>query len=290
MIEMNSFLLLASSFFSSAFIKLLRGASVVVAGLCVVWLVLFALHVAIPSNVIAAVHPNAAMLKDLFFEDADRALGRGINQPDSPGVDGDFLRTTAGSWDKQCLRQGKIEPRRARLGEQTFHLTKEIYYRLNSYKKELEDLRQNSVIFASVLIMLGMATTIVSALNSSEFGSGTSRSASTIKVTAIVLPALGTAITAYAALYAPSDQAARKAQLVSNLTGIGSDISVVLTQATCPIPDADIASLERQLANWRRRLNDTVAGAETSEFFTKGLEGAPKEPEAERQPPNPAKE
>lgn len=253
------------SWVPSTFRTFVKLATLFVATLCVIWVVLFSLHFIIPTSVLADPLPKLAFLKEAMFANADAALGRNEydTQTQAP-AQAQFIYDTTYGWSETCLEpdQSAEWARLRRLQNSTSVVARQIAITISEASTSLDTMRNTAVRFASLLILLGMATTIVSALNSSEFGSGSGKWAATIKITAIVLPALSTAITAYAALYSPPDLATRKAQLVSNLSSLGSDIAVAIADVPCPIRDQkDLVAIEKQLASWQKRLSEVVSNS-----------------------------
>ena len=190
-----------------------------------VWFGLYVLHLLIPTQLVSTYYSeNVGSFKSALFRPMDDMFGE--NDPYGDSELGIIVESgTTQWWLRICYpaRPTKVDEttenlRLNRLLASVSSKSFEIDRRSVQGQADLVSLRMASLWFSSVLIVLGMATTIVSALNSTEFGSGSSYSASMIKVTAIILPALATAVTAYSALYASSDQAARKTQLVYNLS------------------------------------------------------------------------
>ncbi len=279
---MTNFLHSLLALIPTTFISLTKAALTFVGMVALLWGVLFSIHLAVPSGLVAMWSPEFAAVKEEMFRPA---AAIGLDTREEPPIrisgEGQFLYGLASNWS-DCLvpKDDQSKARIDRLGRSTQMLAQEIGLTAAEASAGLEGLRSTAFRFAWTLILLGMATTIVSALNSSEFGSGSGRWASIIKVTAIILPALATAITAYAALYTPPDLATRKAQLVSNLSGLGSDMAVTLSEATCPISKPDeIAALEKQMSGWRKRLSEVVSNANvpSPSSSSPGQTGTPKQ-------------
>ncbi|MBY3472084.1 hypothetical protein HFN78_14270 [Rhizobium laguerreae] len=233
-----------------------------------IWVLLLIIFTFIPNG---ALDPPLHSIAQNYFGPAQRALGLAqrydirVQQMDGPIA-------TAENWVQGCFprpdRDKELNP--TELTHLTFQRKVEaqaegVNFYLDSYKNELVRMKRLASAFAAVLIILGMTTTIVSALNSSELGTGSGRTATIIKVTAIVLPALGTMVTAFAALYASTDQAARKAQLVYNLSALSTEMNEAYLSAVCPVTaDTNLSDMETRLVSWSRRLSEIVANAEYS--------------------------
>ncbi|MGR9437943.1 hypothetical protein ACU8V1_23490 [Rhizobium leguminosarum] len=237
------------------------------------WALLFILYVFVPSE---AIDYNIANVADSYFEPALRTLG--LSNRYTPDDDpSEISLAVANNWAKGCFVSADdpatLSP--GQLALLTFQRkaktqAESVYLYLHNYKRELTGMKRLGSTFAAVLIVLGMATTIVSALNSSELGTGSGRTATVIKVTAIALPALGTMVTAFAALYASSDQASGKAQLVYNLSTLTSEMNEAYLTAPCPVTTAtDLSDMQTKLVNWTKRLSEIVANAEYTTGQTK---------------------
>lgn len=232
------------------------------------WALLFILYLFTPSE---AISYNITTVADNYFEPARKVLGLS-NRYTSDGDPSEISVAIAHNWAEKCFpatdysEEASLAPEeRALLAFQrkAKYEAESVFLFLRSYKGELTRMRRLTSTFAAVLIVLGMATTIVSALNSSELGAGSGRTAIVIKVTAIALPALGTMVTAFAALYASSDQAASKAQLVYNLSSLNSEMNEAYLAAPCPVTTAtNLSNMEAKFVSWNKRLSEIVANAE----------------------------
>lgn len=250
----------------------LKIAILLIAVVAIVWPTLYFVHLVVPSSVLPE---QVAEFKQNLFKDADVYLGR---QPEennkyNPAMSiGASVRLLLSSClPEQTEANGELYSRAQALFESVAIFAQEIAVTSGQYFLELSQLRSKTVWYASVLIVLGMLTTIVSALNSSQFGSGSSNSASFIKIVAIILPALATAITAYAALNASSDQTALKTQLVFNLTALGAQMNTDLNAIHCPIKaDSEIDAVYKKMAAWRQKQTDSILSVEFSQGRPKG--------------------
>ncbi|MBY3383206.1 hypothetical protein [Rhizobium laguerreae] len=238
-----------------------------VATIAIVWSTLYFVHLVIPSRIFS---PDIAQFKQDLFRDADVYLGRQeeISNNFNPAMSvGASVRVLLAS----CMPEENPENnglyiRAKGLFDSVAIFAQEIALTSGQYFVELNQLRSRTIWYASVLIVLGMLTTIVSALNSSQFGSGPSTSASFIKIVAIILPALATAITAYAALNASSDQTAVKSQLVFNLSALGAQMNTDLNAIHCPIEaDSEIDTVYKKMAAWRQKQTDSILSIEFSQ-------------------------
>lgn len=115
-------------------------------------------------------------------------------------------------------------------------------------------------------IALGLATTVLVSLSSTEFGKGDGRKARTIRILAIVFPALGTATAAVAAFYAPSQTYARASQALAGFRQVHDQIASDLGALACPAsPDpAAGGELSTKLAGWKKSLRDAQSVAQAA--------------------------
>nr|WP_298104249.1 hypothetical protein [uncultured Shinella sp.] len=274
-----------SSAFSAVFV-MVRGLLIFLSAVLVVWFGAYVLHRIVPSTVVAQFSSDVAAYKDGFFLSLDRITGasNSLDRSSMQIFSSDTLNSGANQWVEVCYEGGGasiglidkpslsygLTPRTLKLIGSIRDQSDVMYERLHGDRGTLFSLREKSGWFAAILIAIGMVTTIVSALNSSEFGNGSSYSASMIKVLAIILPALGTALTAYAALYASPDQVSRKSQIVFNLMALQSEMDGIFIQAPCPlVGEEQISRYEKYVADWGRRFSEIVSNADYSQGVSK---------------------
>ena len=118
-----------------------------------------------------------------------------------------------------------------------------------------------------VAIALGLATTVLVSLSSTEFGKGDGLLARSIRILAIVLPALGTATAAVAAFYSPGQSYSRATQALASYRQVHDQITTDLGPLQCPTSSkaGAVNDLATKLAVWKKSLRDaqTVAQAGT---------------------------
>lgn len=92
------------------------------------------------------------------------------------------------------------------------------------------------------IIIVGFFTTVTITISSSKFGRSSGRCATFIRVVAIVLPALGTALGSANALYDPKDRFNSKAETLQNLVELQDKIGLGVWDLSCDAPDKTIIS------------------------------------------------
>ena len=114
--------------------------------------------------------------------------------------------------------------------------------------------------FASILI--GMVTTILVALSSTEIGKQRNRTASVIRIGALVFPALGTAVAAIIAFYDPSGTLARQSQVASGMQQLHAQMANEVWSLK-PIEKADDLAIPEDVAagldTWTQRYQQLLA-------------------------------
>lgn len=102
-------------------------------------------------------------------------------------------------------------------------------------------------------IVIGMATTICAGLRSDEqaLGSWTR----TIRILAVVFPALGTAVASVAAFYGPREELLRASQSLATLQQVHTDIQMKVTREPCPRDDLNASlRIAKELNEWEDKL------------------------------------
>jgi hypothetical protein len=116
-------------------------------------------------------------------------------------------------------------------------------------------------------VLLGLATTVLVSLSSTEFGKGDSRLSRSTRVLAIVFPALATAVAAITAFYAPREDLARSSQALVSARQIHDQIAADIGQVPCP-SEEDAANgggeIARKLVEWKKSIRDARALADAA--------------------------
>lgn len=141
-----------------------------------------------------------------------------------------------------------------------------------------------------VTISIGLITTILVSISSTEFGRGDGTQQRTIRILAIVFPALGTAVAAVIAFYSPQAQWTQASRTLASITQLHSQMALGVWKLPClkPDPDPNKAVVITQLDEWAKRYSDiqTVSSATGGSSAASGVEqGGPKSPEPPTPPP-----
>jgi hypothetical protein len=109
-----------------------------------------------------------------------------------------------------------------------------------------------------VTIMLGMFTTILVSLSSTEFGRGNGRTQKVIRVLAIVFPALGTAAAAVIAFYGPQAEWGQASRTLASLTQLHGQMAIGVWELHCIEKDGDgfASKVTDGLDGWSKRYVD----------------------------------
>jgi hypothetical protein len=120
-----------------------------------------------------------------------------------------------------------------------------------------------------VSVFIGMITTILVSISSTEFGRGDGRSQRLIRVLAIVFPALGTATAALIGFYNPQAEWAQASRTLAAETQLHGQMALEVWKLPCPKIDADVDArpLTDDLDEWSKRYVDietisTASGAQ----------------------------
>jgi len=101
-------------------------------------------------------------------------------------------------------------------------------------------------------ILIGMATTICAGLRSDDQALGTW--ARTVRILAIVFPALGTAVAAFAAFYGPREELLRASQSLVSLQQLHTEVQVGLSREPCPMDADGHTRILNKLVDWENKL------------------------------------
>jgi hypothetical protein len=109
-----------------------------------------------------------------------------------------------------------------------------------------------------ITIILGMFTTILVALSSTEFGRGDGRIQRLIRILAIIFPALGTAAAALIAFYSPQAEWSQASRTLASLTQLHGQMAIGVWKLHCISPDDEQydAKVASALDEWSRRYVD----------------------------------
>lgn len=136
-------------------------------------------------------------------------------------------------------------------------------------------------LFTWLSIVIGLLTTILIGLRSSKFGEAPGLLSNAIAVSSIAFPAIGTAVAAVAAFYAPREDLARSSQMLAGLRQVNTQILADLRTIKCDDKDVVLSDLNRLLPIWYRRMRDVQAiaqaatGAPQDSGRTQGLPSGP---------------
>jgi hypothetical protein len=115
-----------------------------------------------------------------------------------------------------------------------------------------------------IIILLGLLTTIVVALSSTEYGKGELLRARLLRLFAITLPAIGTAVAAINAFYSPSQELVRATRTVSTLGQLHNQIALEVWTAGCDVQSTEPNAINNKTAQWIKRYQDIQSLAGTA--------------------------
>lgn len=106
-----------------------------------------------------------------------------------------------------------------------------------------------------ISIAIGMITTILVSVSSTEFGRGDGPNQRMIRVLAIIFPALGTATAAVVSFYSPQVEWGQASRTLASETQLHDQIALTVWKITCPTNDTDDSAkpLKDNLENWSKR-------------------------------------
>ena len=145
---------------------------------------------------------------------------------------------------------------------------------------------------ALTMILLGLATTVLVALSSTELGKQENRTGLTIRTGALVCPAIGTAAAAMIAFYDPSGTFARQNQVAAGLQQLHAQMSnVVWSFKPIANPGESIPNdMAARLDGWAQRYQELIASVGDSrltEAQRKSESPSPSPPQPQASPPQP---
>ena len=120
-----------------------------------------------------------------------------------------------------------------------------------------------------IAIAIGMVTTILVSVSSTEFGRGDGPPQRLIRVLAIIFPALGTATAAVISFYSPQLEWGQASRTLASETQLHDEIALTVWKLTCPTTDTHDSSakpLTDNLENWSKRYIEiqTIPNASTA--------------------------
>lgn len=140
-----------------------------------------------------------------------------------------------------------------------------------------------------ISITLGMLTTILVSLSSTEFGRDAGNLQRLIRMLAIVFPALGTATAALIAFYSPQAQWNLSSRTLASLTQLQDQMATEVWKKDCinAPNDEEDAALGRSLDEWYKRYLDisAISTASGSSGPTNGTPGDGAKPDGTQQAP-----
>jgi hypothetical protein len=105
-----------------------------------------------------------------------------------------------------------------------------------------------------ISIAIGMITTILVSVSSTEFGRGDGQPQRLIRVFAIIFPALGTATAAVISFYSPQAEWGQASRTLASETQLHDEIALTVWKLTCPAPnDSSAKPLTDDLEIWAKR-------------------------------------
>lgn len=140
-------------------------------------------------------------------------------------------------------------------------LSKSILYKRINIDRKVSSAYSVAQIGVFLSILIGVLTTVLVALNSSDYGKLQTKAGTFIRVGALALPAIGTAVAAAIAFYDPNGNLARQSQVVAGLQQLHSQIVAGAWKFSCARNVNDPTSLDAatRLDAWNQRYQELVA-------------------------------
>jgi hypothetical protein len=109
-----------------------------------------------------------------------------------------------------------------------------------------------------IAILLGMITTILVSVSSTEFGRGDGWNQRLIRILAIIFPALGTAVAAVIAFYSPQAEWSQASRTLASVNQLHGQIALGVWKLACPTADKneDTTLFTTTLEDWSKRYHD----------------------------------
>jgi hypothetical protein len=129
-----------------------------------------------------------------------------------------------------------------------------------------------------IAIVLGMITTILVSVSSTEFGRGDGRNQRLIRLLAIIFPALGTAVAAIIAFYSPQAEWSQASRTLASVNQLHGQVALGVWKLKCPTADDEDAKLfTTTIEDWSKRFHDIQAiSSIASEPSGAGKESSPR--------------
>jgi uncharacterized membrane protein YgcG len=127
-------------------------------------------------------------------------------------------------------------------------------------------------------IVIGMITTILVSVSSTEFGRGEGRTQRMIRVLAIIFPVLGTATAGVINFYSPQAEWGQASRTLASLTQLQGQMALAVWKLKCPPTDTDDSSanpLTSALDDWSKRYVDIQTIASATGASSAGQGGGP---------------
>ncbi|MGG7607814.1 hypothetical protein [Massilia sp. BKSP1R2A-1] len=123
-------------------------------------------------------------------------------------------------------------------------------------------------------ILIGLLTTVFVGLSSTEVGKQLNRVGLGIRLSALALPALGTAVAAVIAFYDPNGNLARQSQVAAGLQQLHSQLSHATWKMVCLKTQSDQVpqDMVTRLDSWTQRMQELIASAGDSRAQTAGTQ------------------
>jgi hypothetical protein len=120
-----------------------------------------------------------------------------------------------------------------------------------------------------ISIAIGMITTILVSVSSTEFGRGDGRSQRLIRMFAIIFPALGTATAAMISFYSPQTEWGQASRTLASETQLHDQMALTIWRLPCPATDTDDSAkpLTDNLENWSKRFIEIQTIPNSSRSF-----------------------
>jgi hypothetical protein len=125
--------------------------------------------------------------------------------------------------------------------------------------KKVRDLYSELQWMQWIIIVIGFFTTALVAVSATEFGKGDGRAAKSIRILAVVFPALGTAVAALNAFYAPREQYGQATHTLASLVQLHHQIAVETLGSLCTDENDARKAFELKLVQWNKRYQDIAA-------------------------------
>lgn len=153
---------------------------------------------------------------------------------------------------------------------------------LTTQRDELRSKVQSAYVFwqctSLMAIVLGMITTILVSMSSTQFGRGEGRSQQLVRIFAIIFPALGTAVAAVIAFYSPQVEWSQASRTLASVNQLHGQMALGIWKLECLEPEnkKNTELFTTTIDNWLKRYHEiqTVSstmsrgpttGSETSE-------------------------